>query len=98
MLFIIGVIIDFVSMCLMGWAFSTTWGWFIIPTFAGAPTLSIPIAIGIITMCKYATAQTELNPAEGNLDANEQFVRACLVQLGSPLLFLGFCWIVHQFV
>ncbi len=80
-----------------GYVLSVMWSWFIIPVFTGAPTLSIPAAIGISIVISYVTRHaTNLKEKE---DADfDWYAKQTGKMLFIPLFFLGYGWIIKQFL
>jgi hypothetical protein len=81
-----------------GWVLSVMWAWFIVPTF-NAPTLSIPMAIGISMVVGLLTYQNSKNDKEEESYEWARIIGSLLVIVfGKPLLVLFLAWVVYQFV
>lgn len=87
--FSIGLLVP--AAILNGWALSTIWGWFVVPTF-GVPALSIPTAIGISIVLSLLTHQPDLRKENGD------FSKAFTYLFLRPFLVVGIAWIVKLFV
>ena len=78
-----------------GYVLFVIWAWFIVPTF-GAPTLSIPAAIGVSLIVAYLARDGR--PAEKVKKFSEQLSNA-LVRAGlAPLIALGIGSVVRMFM
>lgn len=83
-----------------GFVLSVLWGWFVVPTFEGAPALGIPAAIGIAAVVRYLTNDTrwrEEDRDDGNL-RTERIIRSISMMVTVPLLTLIFGYVVHLFM
>jgi hypothetical protein len=94
----IGLLIILVplSIIMHGWVSSIMWGWFIVPLF-GLPVLTIPYAIGISAVAALFKGNSSTNK-DDNKSATTKFLEALFVAFVSPLISLGFGWIVLQFI
>lgn len=72
-----------------GWALSILWGWFVVPAFGMAP-LNIPTAIGLSSIGAYISGTNCVSRQDGG-------TLWASILLG-PLISLGFCWIVKQWM
>lgn len=89
--------VSVLSYVLNGWALVKLWGWFVLPRFASAPSLSISQAIGIAIVVSFLTSQSI--PDEKNDDTpGEKIGKAVTVALLKPLIAVGIGWIVAQYV
>ena len=78
-----------------GYVLFLLWAWFVVPTF-GAPTLSIPAAIGVSLIVTYLARDGR--PAEKVKKFSEQLASA-LVRAGlAPLIALGIGSVVRVFM
>ncbi len=84
-----------IGVVLKGWALSTLWGWFIVPTF-GIPSLSIPAAIGISLIAAYLAKP--VMPEDEKKSPGELALERISRQLFVPpiVVFLG--WIVTHWM
>lgn len=74
-----------------GFVLSTLWGWFIVPTFLGAPELGIVPAIGISLVVNYMTSHYT---GKDDRSIGAQFTYMVMY----PALALLIGWIVHLFM
>ena len=91
-------------MCMMpmsifyfGFVFMRLWEWFIIPTFAQAPALTITRAIGVTIVIRFATFQ--FSPSyEKKGDVGDIISKEAGKMFMYPVLVLGIGYIVSQFM
>lgn len=81
-----------------GFVLSILWGWFVVPALH-APTLSIPLAIGlsqVVSMFTYRAGDT--SEKSSGKSAGDWLLHAVVFAIVPPLLFLAMGFIVHLFV
>ena len=88
------VILAAIGAILNGWVLSVVWLWFVVPF--GAPTLTIPQAIGISLVAALLTHQENKN--DNDDDFTEAIIKAVIVAIASPLMTIGFAYIVKLFL
>jgi hypothetical protein len=80
-----------------GWVLTILWGWFVLALFKGAPTLGLPVAIGLMLIVRMLTYIDT-----GDLQTKERELGMRIArkvgQMLSPFAMLLFGWIVHRFV
>lgn len=82
-----------------GFVLSIMWGWFITPTFEGAPELSIPAAIGISMIAGYLTyRKTPKDPEDRHKSDERKLFEALGGMLLLPAMYLALGWVVHLFM
>lgn len=77
-----------------GWVLSVMWEWFIVPTF-DAPSLSIPVAIGLAMIVTFMTYQPQ---PTNDKELDEQVISALVTSIGKPLIYLGMGYVVTLFL
>lgn len=75
-----------------GYALSTLWQWFAVPTF-GLPALTVPAAIGVGLIVSYLTYQADLDKDDKN-DPAERLVKHVVWMAVRPAFALLGGWIV----
>lgn len=85
-----------ISIAWSGYALSILWGWFFVPAF-GAPSLSVPGAIGVALVVSYMTAQIKTSNKD-ECGAHEEILREVVIALFRPAMALLFGWIVTKFM
>ena len=81
-----------------GWAFSILWGWFIIPVFESAPTLSAAQAIGMSYVFHALLGNVNRDSGMKAKDASERIIQGVVGAVTRPIMLLLFGWVVLQFV
>lgn len=82
-----------------GYVLSVLWGWFIVPTFVGAPQLLVVTAIGITLVVQYLTHQIDDGGKKEDDDKfGQKMVKTTVYAIAKPLLALFIGWIVHQYM
>lgn len=75
-----------------GFVFSILWGWFVIPTFPGAPALLLWPAVGLSLLVAFLTHEMETKIT--NIDYKDTVIKA----IAHPAAALFFGWIYHLFM
>jgi len=87
-----------IGMVMNGWALSTIWNWFVPPIF-GLTTLTFGKAIGIGMVAKLFTGTYNFSKSNNdtkNKTFTDVFAEGLSVSILTPLLTVGFAWIVLQ--
>lgn len=88
-----------VAILVRGWALMVLWGWFIVPTFAGAPNLTIPSALGIAALFGLFTSHLAQKTATNKEpDPYKAFGDAMGTSVGGALVSVGIGWIITLFM
>jgi len=92
LVFIGAVALIVLSVMWYGYVLSIVWAWIIVPTF-NAPTLSVPVAMGVASVARC------IIPINSNDDSekkppSEALKSGMLKSFVAPLVTLVFCWIV----
>ena len=96
MLLSIMIVMLFVELLLNGYTLSVLWSWFIVNKF-GLPSLAIAEAFGLAIVVGYFTF--DLNETDWHDDSSEEkAARYILVPFLKVGMFLGFGWVILQFV
>lgn len=78
---------------LSGWVLSVMWGWFVVPVFH-LPDLTVWQAVGL--SCIVAFLKSSSNNDNKTKTEVEIISNLLVAAFFSPLLALGFAWIVHS--
>ncbi len=89
------IMLTIVGAILGGWALSTTWGWFIVPTF-GAPSIGLVPAIGVALVVGYLTRSIPRSSSKSGMA--EGLAYATAEALLRPVLVVCIGWVVLQFM
>lgn len=91
-----------IAVLLRGWTLSIFWAWFVVATFPGLPSLTIPQALGLALLANIFTSSNRSKKAEkeegmkvSNADAMIKFMGASFEPVLSTLL-IG--WVLHFFM
>lgn len=79
-----------------GFAIATLWRWFVVPTFH-LPTLSVPVALGLATIVRYATSAHE-DKGDEEEDKGKRLLTLWGKSLGKPVFALLFGRILLWFM
>ncbi len=85
------------ALLLDGFVIVKFWGWFVLPTFAGAPQLPIAAAVGISSMVALIAHQQYSGP-ESDRDLTEILVWQLVYMFVRPLIFLFMGWLISMFM
>lgn len=80
---------------LNGWTLSVLWRWFMVPIF-GLPALSIPQAIGVVTVIGYMTK--DVDAKTDSRTTTEKWVSGIVALLVRPTVSLAMGWVVLRFM
>ena len=87
-----------VSVLLNGLALWILWAWFVVTTFYGASTLSIPQAMGLSIMTHLVLRESKFNDAKGDKTPMEVMADLWSRLILRPVLAVGLGWVVKQFM
>lgn len=92
----IGLIIG--AVLIRAWALVTLWGWFVVPVFAGAPVITMPVAIGISLIVGMFTQHLQDKVADPKKSKSEAITDSIARAVLSPVITVVFGWIALQFM
>jgi hypothetical protein len=80
-----------------GYVLSVLWAWFVASQFIGAPSLSIPAAIGLAITVRYLTINHRTDPNDKR-PAAEKITEGVVTSFVNPAFALLFGYVVHLFL
>ena len=81
-----------------GFVLKMLWGWFVVPTFPAAPSLSIPAAIGISLVVGMLTHDLPSLKSEEDQSVADELLLAIYYTIGMTVFYLAMGWVVYRFM